>query len=500
MADTKYSLPQVLHILHGALKEKLTKFESDVAEMRARELASTQGKLAKHEMCPLCGGADRNGICNCLKKNAVMGYPNSQGDASMTKHVASSSAAALAPAAPKPQTSVAQANKELGGFKSIAHSPTGPGARVAPMPAKKFNISGAGRGNAATRTASGTIGAPAAPAMKSEKNMGSARSPYGTGAAGHASTKNMPSSLRANINQNTNHSGDERMKKDELPAQKAVPEKKVDGAKMPKAGKKIEAKGSGGQLRKDGLAMRAPEGAGVPGKQPVGQGGGDAHKTAATKAFATNIPKPNVAPGKKQPKSPMPASVDIDVSDFDTGPAKRTFAPAPAAAAPANNKLRAAGAADVGRLQGEGDKHAQASLKADKRAGGVGFLNALIRKFRPLAPAQGQQGSLTSQRFHGTTALRRAEPDALTYAGAAETKRLSNKKDGLKAAGGADVKRMKANKIMGHPTGNITKAEDMGDCAVCKKPEAKCLCKGLSGVNHNRTMLSVTPKRSKKSR
>ncbi len=470
MADTNYTLPEALHKLNVALKEKLTKFEADVVEMRARELASKEGKLAKHELCPLCGGADRNGICNCLKKNDKQVTASADkakaAVAPMAKGMPSSSAGALAPPAPRPTTSVSQANKELGGFKSIANSPTGPGRTPAPMPSKKFNIGGAGRGNPATATASGTIGAPKAPTMG----------------------------------------------KAELPAQKAVPEKKVDGSKMPKAGKSADPKkpGSGGEiLKKDAAAMqRAPEGAGVGGKQPVGQGGGDAHKVAATAGSGgpKNIPKPNVAPGKKQPKSPMPASVDIDVSDFDKGPAKRTFAPAPAAAAPANDKLRAAGSADVGRLMGEGLKGVKSTmnritamngpsaadqLKADKRAGGVGFLNSLIRKFRPLAPAQGQQGSLTSQRFHGATALQRAEPDALTYAGAAETKRLSNKKDGLKAAGGADVKRMKANKIMGHPTGNITKAEDMGNCAVCKKQESKCLCKGLSGVNHNRKMLAV---------
>lgn len=503
MADTKHTLPVALHKLSVALKEKLAKFETDVVEMRARELASKEGKLAKHELCPLCGGADRNGICNCLRKNAVMGYPNSQGDASMTKH--SSSASALAPAAPKPQTSVSQANKEMGGFRSLANDPTGPARTPAPMPGKKFNIGAAGRGNPATATASGTIGkaemstnyqakigigakggktravdfgnvdpkdlgvAKLPGTKKAEKNMGSARSPYGTGAAGHASTKNMPSSLRANINQNTNHSGDERMKKDELPATKAVPEKKVDGAKMPKAGKKIEAKGSGGQLRKDALPARAPEGAGVGGRQPVGQGGGDAHKTAASAGYPkAKLPLAGVG-AKGVPQGP-PKSVDVDVSSFDKGPAKPSEK---------FSALQTAGRGEVKRMIADkgptGNPNAPApgaaaaQLKADKQAGGVGFLNALIRKFRPLAPAQGQQGSLTSQRFHGTTALRRSEK--------------------LYGGKGTDMKKA------------ALALNEMGTCPGCKDKDHPGVCKGLSGMNHNRTMLKVSTKRSaKKSR
>jgi hypothetical protein len=98
--------------------------------------------------------------------------------------------------------------------------------------------------------------------------------------------------------------------KDELPIVKPAPEKAVKGAKLPKAGKKIEAEGSGGQvtetkkseLRKDtqggpfkkpgtvalpGMAKPAgpPAGVvGIPGKQPVGQGGGDAFKVPSAAA------------------------------------------------------------------------------------------------------------------------------------------------------------------------------------------------------------------------
>jgi hypothetical protein len=247
--------------------------------------------------------------------------------------------------------------------------------------------------------------------------------------------------------------------------------------------------------------QRAPEGAGVPGKQPKGLGGGDAHKTAAT----AKLPGPGgstpMKPGLKTPAAAPPASVDVDVSDFDKGPAapvkpSRFAPPAPKPSAKFG-ALNAAGSAEVARMGG-GGVDAKAQLKADKKAGGVGFLNALIRKFRPLAPARGQQGLQTSQRFHGALPLARAENDALAYAGHAEVARMKAppKPDALKDAGNKDVKRMKANKIMG----KIEKAEDMGDCAVCHKPESKCLCKGMS-MNHNRTMLKLPTKKSaKKSR
>ncbi len=513
MADTKYTLPEALHKLTVSLKEKLAKFESDVQEMRARELAPKEGKLAKHELCPLCGGPDRNGICNCLRKNAAMGYPQStpgsgmpgggpqsggaqpmgmaekkltkcgpgcgggkhmdkcdlsevkRGD-DLTKAMPTSSASALAPKAPAAPTSVGQANKEMGGFKSLASSPTAMpktgGPSLTPGAGKK-PISSMGRGSA---SAAGMI-----PNAKAEKNMGSARSPYGTGAAGHATTANYPSAIKEHLG---------KLGKDEkqMAPTPAAPERKVDGAKMPKKGKSVDAKkqGSGGEI-KGGKSLskaapaisKAPEGAGVPGKQPVGQGGGDAHKTAATSGKAPHPDttaslasvkgmKPSVvsqAKGKANvqqlrgqlagiaAKRPAPASVDIDVSDFDKGPAQGAA-------------LKTAGAAEVNRLQ-KPDALQQvrnnANLKADKKAGGVGFLNALIRKFRPMAPAQGQQGSLTSQRFHGALPLQRAEKP-MSKADLA----LSKMDEPLKKKYGSKVDE---------------------------------LDKGLSGVNHNRKMLGV---------
>jgi hypothetical protein len=364
----------------------------------------------------------------------------------------SSSAAALAPAAPRPATSVGQANKELGGFKSIASSPTGPGARVAPMSARKFSVGAAGRvGNPAMHAVSGTI-----PNAKAEKNFGSARSPYGTGAAGPASQKNMPSNLKANMAPTA---------KGEMPVVNAEPEKSVKGAKAPKTGTDETAKkqGSGGEIKKGtklakaapALAAKAPAGKGVPGRQPVGQGGGDAHKTASTAKLPTPagtqgsnaVTKPvpgklkaagaadvgrmkgnaniadlrgklaDVAAAKAKPAHPdvaaslagikanknKPAAaapagdVDVDVSDFDQGPAK-----APGRLAPFRNEdgsvdqnggakmMQQSGGPAVKRAPMSVDK-AVAQMKggAQKQSGGVGFLRGLFSMFHSKQP-QGQ--------------------------------------------------------------------------------------------------------------
>lgn len=545
MAESNYTLPEVAAKIKDVLQEKLAKFEVDVLEMRTRELTPKEGKLAKHELCPLCGGPDRNGICACLTKNAVQGYspstpgsampsagPQSGGTQPMAmaetafdkfkaakqlkknalckmcgyEHVGdehvkgrkmnkgetlskeqispsyaakvgitgphtrakanygdgphdqrpaahmgeygklnprdmtpavkgkfeksgttphldevkpglekaampSSSAAALAPAAPKPATPVAHANQEMGGFKSLAHSPTampgGAGTMARPPAPGRRTISSMGRGSAA---AAGTLG-------KSE-NQGSARSPYGTGGAGHASQKNMPSALKANMASVAK--GEDKS----IPMSTSAPAATVSGAKMPKAGKSVDTKkpGSGGEikgnpLRKDGLAETKR----VSGMQPVGQGGGDAHKTAATAGVAGQI-KGTALPGPSGKKPGLP-SVDVDVSEFDKGKA--------------NNALKAAGNAEVGRLAqaaapkqllhpavaaqrqaaGQLNVNSTSDLKADRKAGGVGFLNALIQKFRPTPAINtniNPDGSpnrtpIKSQRFHGALPLQRDE-------------------------------------------------------------------------------------------
>ncbi len=301
----------------------------------------------------------------------------------------------------------------------------------------------------------------------------------------------------------------------------------------PKTGKKFKIP-RGGKLKKHGDAMpkaadARPAPSGIPGKQPVGQGGGDGFKvpkaisamgandikqTAPSAANATKdkaslpkapaaaMPKAGMHPDTKaslaaapSPKAawagaglpslkaklqnvqaahalapkPLP-SVDVDVSDFAQKPAA-----APAAARPT---------AIVARQPSPGAKQ---QLAADKRAGGVGFLNNLISRFRkpPAASVPTSTGSARATfgapaaaapaaRFHGALPLQRSEPDAKKPAKA-------------------------------------KKAFALDKCAMCRKAEHTGMCKaemappteGLSSINHNRRMLSIkpgSPRRSKSKR
>lgn len=480
MAESNSKLSAPLQKFAADLKTMLTKTETSIREMRARE-ASTKGrKLEKHELCPLCGGPDVNGKCACLdalKKNAESGadveggegtQPMGMSEKALCKscgksHVLgkcdmddvtrgkdltktappgeeklvhklkdeyghdeagkkkafatawavkngtvnkgegaetsmvggamgkaampSSSAAALAPKAPAPATSIGQVNHEMGGFHSLAGGSPAPHAAATLAPSTKMNVGTAGRraGNVQAPV-SGTI-----PNAKAEKNFGSARSPLGTGAPGHATQTNMPSQLKA---------GMAPVSKKELPVVQSVPTKAVAGAKAPKAGKDVTVakQGSGGEIKKGAKLSKAmpapapgkaPAGKGVGGKQPVGQGGGDAHKVAggapkaapkpgldklkaagtaevgrakgaanvqklrgdlaAVAAKKTAAPHPitqqgladvTIAHANHKNAQPSPESVDVDVSDFN-----QEGAPAAAAAqaARAGHDQRTAG-------------------------------------------------------------------------------------------------------------------------------------------------------------
>ena len=481
MAESNSKLSAPLQKFAADLKTMLTKTETQIRELRAREASTKARKLEKHELCPLCGGPDVNGRCACvehLKKNdgadveggegtqpmgmseklakcGSCGKMHSMGKCDLSEvkpgkvikgegaetamvggalgkmGMPTSSAAALpggysssagAQEMHDREHGTAQipfrdhiggsstgfggssphhieaANREIGGFKSlIGGNPAPGGATLAPS--TKMNVGTAGRraGNVQAPV-SGTIAN-----AKAEKNFGSARSPLGTGAPGHATQTNMPSQLKA---------GMAPVSKKELPVVQSVPTKPVAGAKLPKKGTdKTPAKqGSGGEIKKgsalgksdnddhtvvcpkckgkdtgrvkcencsgnrtvtrkgsgpvrdskspyagvrgaaalarteDGLSKgepakksaakaakpaataKAPKGKGVGGKQPVGQGGGDAHKVAGG--------APKVAP---KPAAAAPAS---------------RFAPAAAPKPGAGAGLRAAGAAEVGRQKG----------------------------------------------------------------------------------------------------------------------------------------------------
>lgn len=361
MAESNSKLSAPLQKFAADLKTMLTKTETNIREMRARE-ASTKGrKLEKHELCPLCGGPDVNGRCACvehLKKNdgadveggegtqpmgmseklakcGSCGKMHSMGKCDLSEvkpgkvikgegaetamvggalgkmGMPTSSAAALAPKVPKPATSIGQVNHEMGGFHSIAGGSPAPGAAATLAPSTKMNVGTAGRraGNVQAPV-SGTIAN-----AKAEKNFGSARSPLGTGAPGHATQTNMPSQLKA---------GMAPVSKKEIHISKPGSGGEIKkGAALSKG---EPAKKPAAKAAKPAATAKAPKGKGVGGKQPVGQGGGDAHKVAGG--------APKVAP---KPAAAAPAS---------------RFAPAAAPKPGAGAGLRAAGAAEVGRQKG----------------------------------------------------------------------------------------------------------------------------------------------------
>lgn len=363
MAESNSKLSAPLRKFATDLKAALIKTETQIREMRAREVSTKARKLEKHELCPLCGGPDVNGRCACiaalrkdeggldasggggeqpmamneLKKCASCGKPHAMGKCDLSevtagkdlsKHtMASSSAGALAPKAPAPATPVGQVNHEMGGFHSLAGGSPAPAAPATLAPSPKMNVGTAGRrqGNSQPPV-SGVI-----PNAKAEKNFGSARSPLGTGAPGHAKQTNMPSQLKAQMAPTA---------KAELPVVESVPTKAVTGTKLPKKGtdKTPDKQGSGGEIKKGAklskampaVAGAAPAGKGVPGKQPIGQGGGDAHKVA----------------GGAKPAAP--------------------------AAKPGLDKLKAAGSAEIGRAKGAANmqrlKGDLAAVKAKKAA------------------------------------------------------------------------------------------------------------------------------------
>jgi hypothetical protein len=350
----------------------------------------------------------------------------------LAKAMPSSSAAALAPKAPAPTTPVSHVNQELGGFKSLASSPTAMPSAYGMTGGGRKPIASMGRAKAAV---SGSI-----PNAKSEKNPGSAK-PYGTGGPGHATQANMPSALKANM-------ATAKSEKDasaKTTVGRGLDDKAVPGSKMPKAGKSVDTKkpGSGGELRKDAEIPGKVKGVG--GKQPVGQGGGDVLKPVSTPAkagvgTAPGLPKVGgqrpLASAKDSPALQHfgRGAVDVNLDGARHRPlAAATDSPG------AQHFGRGAVDVDVSDLNG-------APVPA---RGGVGFLNGLVGKTRPQAIAPAPiQAPIQSQRFHGALPLRRGEGD------------------------------------MGAP---------IEKCALCKGAEHRGLCKGLSSINHNRNMLRVKP-------
>jgi hypothetical protein len=288
----------------------------------------------------------------------------------------------------------------------------------------------------------------------------------------------------------------------ELPVRQAVPQKPVPGAVLPddKKSKKTDGdEGSGGKIEKRDLGAEAKPAArpvGVAGQQPVGQGGGDAHKVPGAGAAAlpkTGAPHPDTAASLSDVKQLAPAAawkgaglpkLKAALAGVKAKKAAPAVPPAAASAPPA--PANAAPAAQIPDWVNNPQTHAKdkAQLTADKRAGGVGFLNSLISRFSRRAPAAADPtpglepagmrgGPVQSQRFHGALPLRRGEYD-----------------DGLAMGEKSGAKKPAAKKGFA-----LTK------CAMCKSAEHPGVCKeempaptdALSSANHNRRMLVVAP-------
>jgi len=500
---------------------------------------------------------------------------------SMEKHqMASSSAAALAPPAAKPATPVGQANKEMGGFTSLASNPIhsasmgGGGMKTpaamspkAPRPhipsmgrpaGTGFSVKMGGVEGGRGGSVAGTI-----PNAKSE--IGS------SGGPGHASDKSYPSAIKENLGATakaemstkyaakvgvTDHRNkakaaygdgphDQRpgmhqahmgvmnsaspeppkVRKDEKEMKRVVaaPEKAAPETKMPESGKSVDAKkpGSGGEIKK-GKALRkdamSPSYAkkvgmdikGVGGKQPVGQGGGDAKPSMpAMKPMNAQLPKPagsksNInqkdsplkAAGRSEVKrmisdagpagnpntKELPAE-DVDVSEFNAGPNRL---------APGRTNTAAVG--NPAALQGVRD---QMNLAADKKAGGIGFLRGLVQRFsrgpkaNPAVDAAVAQMKQAGMGQRGTTIPTDSTGGVRTVPAGTPTGPVKS----TRFHGALPLQR--GEKPM--KKGALALSE-MGSCALCGHPEHPGLCKGVMSSNHSRSMLSVKKTRGKKSR
>lgn len=382
------------------------------------------------------------------------GTVNHKAEAPMTKGMPSSSAAALAPKPPAPATSVAQANHELGGMKSIMRSPTVPGGAGAPkltgLPSTPKRLNAMGRPSVAISGEITNAKAETAPEAKTTVGRG-------------------------------------------------LDDKPVPGSKPPVAGKEVSADGSGGDIKKgaslkkdamsyfEGMNKPSATGAkGVGGKQMVGAGGGDAAKPMTTPAkagvgTAAGAPKAPLPMPTAKPSAPRPAGSPPPGAPKTAPAAAPTAAPAkkPLAAmgrisapvkrdaldmavgrgAPVKKPLMAMGrsasgglaarfaapganaprdALDIAAGRGGSPVSAPVSgapapmkemvhpnierdrLKADKAAAGVGLLNNIKAALGrgPAAavdtaaePAGQRGGPVASNRFHGTRPLQRGEAD-----------------------------------------------------------------------------------------
>jgi hypothetical protein len=228
---------------------------------------------------------------------------------------------------------------------------------------------------------------------------------------------------------------------------------------------------------------------GVPGKQPVGEGGGDAFKTSVGQANKEMAGFKSIASNP----TAMPAAGVHPATAAGLKDVKSLSPNAQSAASWKGQGLPGL----LNRLK---------SVQAPKPAPGAAWkgqgLPGLLGRLKSVQAAKlaPGQGLLTSKRFHGALPLQRSEHDT---------------KEKMDTLFGADPKVLhpsdkkakpvkKAEPLMKKP------AHGLGNCALCSKEEHSGMCKtdgmaggtmpsqGLMSANHSRTMLRVGPmKRSK---
>lgn len=382
MADDKeLSVEEVRIALANSLKKKVEEHAEELRKLRARELKKNMPPAA--DLCPMCGNPDVPGQCTCLQpqpglaKNAIMGYgPKAGGGAGGAMPKAPSPTPPPAPGMVKEEmckagdacknemcgthgpklekqamkpTPVAQANKEIGGFKRIA------GGNPAP-------------------TGAATISNP--------QKMG----------------KDEMKEVKRQI------VTEKPVKGAKLPGDKIPKAKHTDGSGKIKKGKALS---KSEELRKDVQADAPAKSAAVtnprrmapaklPGMTPPGQG----HPETRASLAQVSALKP------KLDASPEVNESMAQVSSLAPGGAGRAAlegaAPAPKPMPNAGLKtmaqktLAAASPTPAQDAQPKAAPPRQVSqadaLKEDMRAGGVGWLNRIRNLFsKPVADAQGME-------------------------------------------------------------------------------------------------------------
>lgn len=390
-----FTFPQAATELAKALKTKVQEHQTQIEELRAKELRkSSGGKLTKHELCALCSNALSKCKCTGLKKS--------------------------------------EGCKECGGVG--AHPKT------------------------------------CSLALKNPKVMGKSemcKSGCGKSHMGKCDLSEV------------------KVVKDEIPMVHAAPEKTRKGVKLPgqKKSKVVPAPGSGGEIIKKSAfsdALHTAAGAkppvgpakgvvGVGGKQPVGMGGGDAHKVPQA-VPATPLPQVNreLAGAKSIAGGGLPTAGAIGKLPHSPGLMPRAGnvqKPIAGSFVTRKDEVSPAGAPPAGAAQPIRD---QANLAADKKAGGVGWLNALHAHVnRPKATKVSHDVMTVRDQMN----VANPPPAAAAPAGAGPV-RASGKPSTY-----AGTKGMAA----------LARGEKKAE-----KTEVPAPTGGLSSINHNRRLMKIT--------